>query len=85
MQVFSCGSDGKESACDKADPGSTRGQGRSPREGNDYHSSTLAWRIPWTESLVGYTPWGLKELDTTEQLTHSKNKNQIIKAWKSKK
>ena len=32
------------------------------------HSSILAWRIPWTESLVGYSPWGHKELDMTEQL-----------------
>ena len=42
------------------------------------HSSTLAWRIPWGRSLVGYTPWGCKELDTTERLhshslTHSNN------------
>ena len=31
------------------------------------HSSTLAWEIPWTEerNLVGYSPWGCKELDTT--------------------
>ena len=27
------------------------------------HSSILAWRIPC--SLVGYSPWGHKELDTT--------------------
>ena len=33
-------------------------------------SSILAWRIPWTE-LVSYGPWGLKESDTTEQLTHA--------------
>ena len=32
------------------------------------HSSILAWRIPWTENLVGYSPWGCKESDTTEQL-----------------
>ena len=32
------------------------------------HSSTLAWKIPWTEEPVGYSPWGRKELDTTEQL-----------------
>ena len=32
------------------------------------HSSTLAWKIPWTESLVGYSPWGCKESDTTERL-----------------
>ena len=25
------------------------------------HSSTLAWRIPWTEELVDYSPWGCKE------------------------
>ena len=30
------------------------------------HSSILAYRIPWTESLVGYCLWGRKELDTTE-------------------
>ena len=30
------------------------------------HSSILAWRIPWTEELVVYSPWGLKESDTTE-------------------
>ena len=32
------------------------------------HSSTLAWRIPWTRSLVGYNPWGREESDTTERL-----------------
>ena len=29
------------------------------------HSSILTWRIPWTESLVGYSPWGHKKSDTT--------------------
>ena len=32
------------------------------------HFSTLAWKIPWRKSLVDYSPWGHKELDTTEQL-----------------
>ena len=32
------------------------------------HSSTLAWKIPWTEEPGGLSPWGRKELDTTEQL-----------------
>ena len=32
------------------------------------HSIILAWKIPWTEELVGYSPWGLKELDMAEQL-----------------
>ena len=35
------------------------------------HSSTLAWRILWTEELAGYSPWDCKELDMTEQLTIS--------------
>ena len=35
------------------------------------HSSILAWRLPWTESLVGYSPWGCKGSDTTEKLTLS--------------
>ena len=26
------------------------------------HSSILAWEIPWTESLVGYSPWGHKRV-----------------------
>ena len=31
-------------------------------------SSMLAWRIPWTGawSLVRCSPWGCKELDTTD-------------------
>ena len=33
------------------------------------HSSLLAWRIPWTEELVGYSPYGRKESDMTEQLS----------------
>ena len=34
------------------------------------YSSILAWRISWTEELVGYSPWGHKESDTTEH-THT--------------
>ena len=33
------------------------------------HSSILAWRIPW--SLVGYSPRGRKESDTTERLHYT--------------
>ena len=29
-------------------------------------SSILTWKIPLTVGLVGYSPWGRKELDTTE-------------------
>ena len=34
------------------------------------HSSFLAWKIPWTEELEGYSPWGHKELDRTEATEH---------------
>ena len=33
------------------------------------HSSILAWRIHGQRSLVGYSPWGRKELDRTERLS----------------
>ena len=34
------------------------------------HSGILSWETPWTE--MGYSPWGFKELDTTERLsTHT--------------
>ena len=33
------------------------------------HSSTIAWKILWTEEPGRlYSPWGLKESDTTERL-----------------
>ena len=38
------------------------------------HSSTLAWKIPWTEELgAGHCPWGHKESGMTERLhfTHA--------------
>ena len=31
------------------------------------HSSTLAWRIPWTEEPIGHA-----ELDTTEETEHAR-------------
>ena len=33
------------------------------------HSSILPWRIPGTEEPGGYSPWGSKESDMTEQLS----------------
>ena len=31
------------------------------------HSSTLAWKIPWTEKPGSCSPWGREEWDTTER------------------
>ena len=38
------------------------------------HSSILAWKISWTEELVGYSPWGRKESDVINFGTKLKNK-----------
>ena len=40
-------------------------------KGTAIHSSILAWRISWTEKPGGYSLWGRKDLDTTEQVTHT--------------
>ena len=36
------------------------------------HSSILALRIPWTEEPGGYSPWGRKESNTTENIERRK-------------
>ena len=66
---FPGGSDSKESACNAGDLGSILGWEEPLEKGMATHSSILAWRIPWTEELAGYSPWGYKELDTSERLT----------------
>ena len=62
------GSVGKESTCNAGDLGLIPGSEKSPGEGNGYHSSILAWRIPWTEEAGGLQSMGHKESDMTEQL-----------------
>ena len=44
-----CDSDHKAPAYYEGDLGSIPGSGRFSEEGNATHSSTLAWKIPWTE------------------------------------
>ena len=46
------------------------GREDSLQKGTAPHSSILAWKIPWT------SPWGCKEWDTTERLSHSLNSHQ---------
>ena len=50
------------------DPGSIPGWEDPLEKEMATHSSILTWKIPWTEELVGYSPWSRKELDTTERL-----------------
>ena len=66
------GSNGKESACNAGDPGSIPGLGRSPGggHGNPLQPSCLE-NLRGQRSLAGYSSWGCKESDTTEQLTHT--------------
>ena len=48
----------------------------------EFHGHILACRIPWTEELSGlYSPWGCKESDTTERLTHTYTHSEPRK-WK---
>ena len=62
---FPGGSDGKESACNVRNPCLIPGSGRSPGEGNGY-SLQYSGEFHGQRSLVGYSSWSCKELDTTE-------------------
>ena len=37
------------------------------------HSSILAWEVSWREETGCYSPWGYKELDTTEHACKKKS------------
>ena len=45
-------------AGDVRDVGLVPSSGRSPGVELATHSCILAWKIQWTEGLVGNTPWG---------------------------
>ena len=65
---FPCGSAGIESAHNPGDLGSIPGLERSPGEGKGY---PLQYSGLENSTDRGYRSWGPKELDTTEQLTHT--------------
>ena len=52
---------GKESTCNAGDLASIPGLGRSPGEGKGY-----PFQYSGLENSMNYSPWGLKESDTTE-------------------
>ena len=67
---FLGGSDSKESTCNVGDLGSIPGLGRSPGGGHGNPLPYSCLENPHGQrSLKGYSPWGHKELDTTEQLS----------------
>ena len=66
---FPGGSDGKAFVYNVGDPGLIPGSGRSPGEGNGNPLQYYCLeKSHGQRSLVGYSPWGRKESDTTEQL-----------------
>ena len=75
---FPGGSDGKASAYNVGDPGSIPGLGRSPGEGNGNPLQYLAGKSHGRRSLVGYSPWGRKESDTTERLHFTSSMSSLI-------
>ena len=67
---FPGGSDGKESACNVEDLGLIPVFRKPPGEGNGNPLQYSCLENPFGQrSLVGYSPWCCKELDTTEQLS----------------
>ena len=66
---FLGGSDSKKSVRNAGEPGLIPGLGRSPGEGNGYTPVFLPGEFHDLRSLVGYSPWGCKELDTTQRVT----------------
>ena len=69
---FVGGSDGKESCCSAGDPSSIPGSGRSPGEGNGNSLQYSCLENPMDRGAAGYSPWGRRESDTTEWLTHTR-------------
>ena len=63
---FPGGSDSKESACNAGDPGLIPGSERTPIEGNGNPFQYSYLENPMDRRLMGYSPWGRKESDTTE-------------------
>ena len=62
----------KESTCNEGDLGSVPGLGRFPGGGHGNPLQYSCLENPQGQrSLVGYSPWGHKESDMTEQLTFS--------------
>ena len=71
-QAFPGGSDSKETACNARDLGFDPWVGKIPwRRKQQTPPVLLPGEFYGQRSLVGYSPWGPKESDTTEGLTLS--------------
>ena len=68
---FPCGLDSKESTCNARDLGLIL-VGKIPwRRKRQPTPVFMPGEFHGQSSLVGYSPWGCKESDVTEQLTHT--------------
>ena len=59
---FPGGSDSKASVYNAGDPGSIPGSGSSLEKEIAIHSSTIAWKIPWTEEPGRLQSMGLQRV-----------------------
>ena len=72
LMGFPGGSDGKESPCNAGDLGLIPGLGRCPGGGHGNPLQYSCLENPHGQrSLVGYSSWGHKQLDTTEATYHA--------------
>ena len=82
LKGFPGGLAGKESTCNTGDLGPIPGLRRSPGGG---HGNPL--QCSWLQnphgqrSLLGYTPWGHKELDMTERLSTGGTRVVTVATW----
>ena len=80
FRMFPSGSVGKESTCNAGNLGSIPGLGRSPGGGHGNPLQHSCLENPHRQrSLVGYSPWGLKESDITEAIQHIA---QNVEVWR---
>ena len=79
---FPHGSGGKESVAMQQNQVQPLGREDPLENGMATHSSILSRRILWTEEHGGLHPWGHKESDITEQLTHTTKNEEAGPKWK---
>ena len=75
----------KNPPANTGDLSSIPGSGRSLGEGNGNSFSILSWKISRQRSLVGYGPWGHRELDMADQLNSNNNIQYLCKESREKR
>ena len=68
LDLIHGGLDGEVSACIAGYLGSIPGLGRSPEGGHGNPLQYSGLEYPMDRGVAGYSPWGHKESDRTEQL-----------------